>query len=78
MQTSENLVVSGKLFPFDESTCVLTMLHKAPTGGGKTVLFELALIEMVMSSGGNLTAKKCIYMAPTKVSTIGTFDMMVF
>jgi ATP-dependent DNA helicase HFM1/MER3 len=66
MESSDNLVVSGTYF------IVSTSINRdncgpAPTGGGKTVLFELALIQMVMSSGGNLTAKKCIYMAPTKV-----------
>ncbi|KAF8499942.1 P-loop containing nucleoside triphosphate hydrolase protein, partial [Gautieria morchelliformis] len=36
----------------------------APTGSGKTVLFELALIRMLM--GRNSHDIKCVYMAPTK------------
>ncbi|OSX65591.1 hypothetical protein POSPLADRAFT_1044921 [Postia placenta MAD-698-R-SB12] len=38
----------------------------APTGSGKTVLFELAIIRMLMQSGGNSNTSKCIYIAPTK------------
>lgn len=36
----------------------------APTGSGKTVLFELAIIRLLMN-GNNQS--KCVYMAPTKV-----------
>ncbi|KAI0310640.1 Sec63 Brl domain-containing protein, partial [Amylostereum chailletii] len=35
----------------------------APTGSGKTVLFELSIIHMVMNAG---SGSKCVYMAPTK------------
>ncbi|EPS99015.1 hypothetical protein FOMPIDRAFT_1031123 [Fomitopsis schrenkii] len=38
----------------------------APTGSGKTVLFELAIIRMLMQAGGNGKSVKCIYVAPTK------------
>ena len=40
---------------------------KAPTGSGKTVLFELAIVRMVtcMKNGG--PSRRCVYMAPTKV-----------
>ncbi|KAG8705886.1 Sec63, partial [Ceratobasidium sp. 395] len=43
------------------------MVISAPTGAGKTVLFELAVIKLLQSSGNvsNL-AYKCVYMAPTK------------
>lgn len=43
------------------------MVISAPTGSGKTVLFELAIIRMLMQSGGNSNTSKCIYIAPTKV-----------
>ncbi|EPQ57931.1 P-loop containing nucleoside triphosphate hydrolase protein [Gloeophyllum trabeum ATCC 11539] len=38
----------------------------APTGSGKTVLFELAIIRLLMESGTGARATKCVYMAPTK------------
>ncbi|KAG8745618.1 Sec63 [Ceratobasidium sp. 414] len=43
------------------------MVISAPTGAGKTVLFELAVIKLIQSSG-NISnhAYKCVYMAPTK------------
>ncbi|KAL6301584.1 P-loop containing nucleoside triphosphate hydrolase protein [Sparassis latifolia] len=37
-----------------------------PTGSGKTVLFELAIVRMLMRVGGNSGTSKCIYVAPTK------------
>ncbi|TCD63539.1 Sec63 [Steccherinum ochraceum] len=40
------------------------MVVSAPTGSGKTVLFELAIIRMLMNSGSR--PAKCIYVAPTK------------
>ncbi|KIY66335.1 P-loop containing nucleoside triphosphate hydrolase protein [Cylindrobasidium torrendii FP15055 ss-10] len=49
-----------------QSSCYDTVAS-APTGSGKTVLFELAIIEMLSrtdSVGQN--TMKCIYMAPTK------------
>ncbi|KZT02310.1 P-loop containing nucleoside triphosphate hydrolase protein [Laetiporus sulphureus 93-53] len=42
------------------------MVISAPTGSGKTVLFELAIIRMLMQAGGNTKTSKCIYVAPTK------------
>ncbi|EJD53129.1 P-loop containing nucleoside triphosphate hydrolase protein, partial [Auricularia subglabra TFB-10046 SS5] len=36
----------------------------APTGSGKTVLFELAIIRMIANDGSK--SSKCVYMAPTK------------
>ncbi|KAI5114627.1 hypothetical protein M0805_000543, partial [Coniferiporia weirii] len=41
------------------------MVISAPTSSGKTVLFELALIEMLMASGHH-SPHKCVYVAPTK------------
>lgn len=38
----------------------------APTGSGKTVLFELAIIRMLVHNK-NDRQSKCIYIAPTKV-----------
>jgi hypothetical protein len=40
---------------------------KAPTGSGKTVLFELAIIRMLAASSNARESAKCVYMAPTKV-----------
>ncbi|KAL5476424.1 HFM1_2 [Sanghuangporus weigelae] len=41
------------------------MVVSAPTGGGKTVLFELGLIAMSMNSK-HQSSSKCVYVAPTK------------
>ncbi|TRM59292.1 Sec63 Brl domain-containing protein [Schizophyllum amplum] len=56
-----------------QSTCfdpVLTtdenMVISAPTGSGKTVLFELAIIKMLNDMRSTGTSLKCVYMAPTK------------
>ncbi|CAH1800548.1 unnamed protein product [Owenia fusiformis] len=39
----------------------------APTGSGKTVLFELAIIRLLMQMGGHVTSNfKVVYMAPMK------------
>ncbi|KAG5647300.1 hypothetical protein DXG03_000837 [Asterophora parasitica] len=38
----------------------------APTGSGKTVLFELAIIRMLTESANTDGSLKCVYMAPTK------------
>ncbi|KAF7311383.1 DEAD/DEAH-box DNA helicase [Mycena kentingensis (nom. inval.)] len=53
-----------------QSTCFPTvvdtnenMVISAPTGSGKTVLFELAIIRMLKELGESF---KCVYMAPTK------------
>ncbi|KAA1469394.1 P-loop containing nucleoside triphosphate hydrolase protein [Dentipellis sp. KUC8613] len=37
-----------------------------PTGSGKTVIFELSIIRMLLNSAGNAQGSKCVYMAPTK------------
>ncbi|KAJ7137709.1 P-loop containing nucleoside triphosphate hydrolase protein [Mycena epipterygia] len=42
------------------------MVISAPTGSGKTVLFELAVIRMLMQAKDSGKSVKCVYMAPTK------------
>ena len=54
------------LLPFPQS---------APTGSGKTVLFELAMIQMLIKSSGRDTAEKCVYVAPTKVCLLVSFSV---
>ncbi|KAI0273477.1 Sec63 Brl domain-containing protein [Gloeopeniophorella convolvens] len=56
-----------------QSSCFDTIVNSdenivvsAPTGSGKTVLFELSIIRMLMHSPGRGASAKCIYMAPTK------------
>ncbi|VDB82695.1 unnamed protein product [Peniophora sp. CBMAI 1063] len=56
-----------------QSKCFDTIVHSdenvvisAPTGSGKTVLFELAMIRLFTSRNPS-TSVKCIYIAPTKV-----------
>ncbi|KZP01054.1 P-loop containing nucleoside triphosphate hydrolase protein [Calocera viscosa TUFC12733] len=53
-----------------QSKCYETALHSddnmvisAPTGSGKTVLFELAIVRLLMEGD---SGAKCVYMAPTK------------
>ncbi|KZT07825.1 P-loop containing nucleoside triphosphate hydrolase protein [Laetiporus sulphureus 93-53] len=46
------------------------MVISAPTGSGKTVLFELAIIRMLTQVGGNTKTSKCIYVAPTKTQVL--------
>ncbi|XP_068757801.1 probable ATP-dependent DNA helicase HFM1 [Montipora capricornis] len=42
------------------------MVVCAPTGSGKTVIFELAIIRQLMNSGGGVSSAKVVYMAPMK------------
>ncbi|KAG9128506.1 Sec63 [Ceratobasidium sp. 392] len=62
------------LFNAMQSQCFTTamdtnsnMVISAPTGAGKTVLFELAMIKLLQSTKDTSNyAYKCVYMAPTK------------
>ncbi|KAH9988300.1 hypothetical protein BJV77DRAFT_936554, partial [Russula vinacea] len=38
----------------------------APTGSGKTVLFELSIAQMLLNLSGHDATGKCVYVAPTK------------
>ncbi|KAG2755826.1 P-loop containing nucleoside triphosphate hydrolase protein [Suillus brevipes Sb2] len=56
-----------------QSICFDAVLHSnenmvisAPTGSGKTVLFELSIIRMITDSSSTSQAAKCVYVAPTK------------
>ncbi|KAH8826888.1 ATP-dependent DNA helicase MER3 [Flagelloscypha sp. PMI_526] len=49
-----------------QSSCFDTVLHSAPTGSGKTVLFELSIIRMLQESKETGEPLKAIYVAPTK------------
>ncbi|KDQ10599.1 hypothetical protein BOTBODRAFT_190414 [Botryobasidium botryosum FD-172 SS1] len=43
------------------------IILSAPTGSGKTVAFELALIRLLLNNGSDpASGAKCVYMAPTK------------
>ncbi|GLB34810.1 putative sec63 Brl domain containing protein [Lyophyllum shimeji] len=42
------------------------LVISAPTGSGKTVLFELAIIRMLAESKATDGSLKCVYVAPTK------------
>ncbi|KAG2147242.1 Sec63 Brl domain-containing protein [Suillus cothurnatus] len=56
-----------------QSICFDAVLHSnenmvisAPTGSGKTVLFELSIIRMVTDPASTNQSAKCVYVAPTK------------
>ncbi|THH28499.1 hypothetical protein EUX98_g5689 [Antrodiella citrinella] len=70
VSNTPNLFKFG-VFNAVQSECFDTLMHSdanmvvsAPTGSGKTVLFELAIIRMLMNTGSRPV--KCIYVAPTK------------
>ena len=42
------------------------MVVCAPTGSGKTVIFELCIVRLLLTCGDNLLKYKIIYMAPIK------------
>jgi replicative superfamily II helicase len=48
----------------------LNSVVEAPTGSGKTVLFELAIIRMLMSLDNEGKSLRSVYMAPTKVEKV--------
>ncbi|KAF9265706.1 P-loop containing nucleoside triphosphate hydrolase protein, partial [Marasmius fiardii PR-910] len=43
-----------------------SLVYAAPTGSGKTVLFELAIIKMLKEANDKGQKWKCVYIAPTK------------
>ena len=53
-----------KMDPFPS---VPTLIFVAPTGSGKTVLFELAIVKLLRETAGTGQKVKCVYIAPTKV-----------
>ncbi|KAJ7172122.1 Sec63 Brl domain-containing protein [Mycena filopes] len=60
-----------------QSSCLDTVIRtdenmviSAPTGSGKTVLFELAIIRMLRQAKESGEAVKCVYMAPTKARSV--------
>ncbi|OCH92100.1 P-loop containing nucleoside triphosphate hydrolase protein, partial [Obba rivulosa] len=61
-----------RLVPLQPVVALIEMLTRsctpasAPTGSGKTVLFELAIIRMMIQAGSNNRNVRCIYVAPTK------------
>ncbi|KAF9516347.1 hypothetical protein BS47DRAFT_677419 [Hydnum rufescens UP504] len=65
-----------------QSSCYQTVMHtnenmviSSPTGSGKTVIFELAIIKLLMESVSDLkTGPKCVYMAPTKALCTERFN----
>ncbi|TBU35674.1 P-loop containing nucleoside triphosphate hydrolase protein [Dichomitus squalens] len=44
----------------------ITNVISAPTGSGKTVLFELAIIKTLKETSGTSLKSRCVYIAPTK------------
>ncbi|KAJ6490475.1 hypothetical protein DFH09DRAFT_1003499 [Mycena vulgaris] len=64
-KSDENMVISGNSPSFLVLFPDLTPIQ-APTGSGKTVMFELAVIRMLMQAKDSGKSVKCVYMAPTK------------
>ncbi|KAF8559747.1 P-loop containing nucleoside triphosphate hydrolase protein [Imleria badia] len=65
LHSDENLVsipLNGSL----SSLKVSRLSVVAPTGSGKTVLFELSMIRMLTQTTDNARSGKCVYVAPTK------------
>ncbi|KAJ7481219.1 inner membrane protein import complex subunit Tim54-domain-containing protein [Mycena galericulata] len=63
-QSDENMVISGNMnLPVHVSDL---NNGPAPTGSGKTVIFELAIIRMLKQAKETGELVKCVYMAPTK------------
>lgn len=59
-------VASHVMHPF--VLCSQLPKKLAPTGSGKTALFELGLIRMLGDNKRPGNAFKCVYVAPTKVA----------
>ncbi|KAI0362446.1 P-loop containing nucleoside triphosphate hydrolase protein [Trametes cingulata] len=51
----------------DENMVSLLLRCSTPTGSGKTVLFELAIIKMLKETSAAHGKARCVYIAPTKV-----------
>ncbi|EAU88744.2 ATP-dependent DNA helicase MER3 [Coprinopsis cinerea okayama7 len=50
------------------------LVISAPTGSGKTVLFELAMIRLQMQNRSGSRPSKCVYIAPTKALCTEKFN----
>ncbi|KAF9013956.1 hypothetical protein BDQ17DRAFT_1320644 [Cyathus striatus] len=64
----DNIVISGNHSQFMAIQCINILL--APTGSGKTVLFELAIIRLLKQAKDANMQLKSIYMAPTKATNL--------
>jgi reverse gyrase len=60
-------ILSGEYMPICHSIHYQSSFV-APTGSGKTVVFELAIIRMLQHAPND---SKCVYLAPTKVNNDG-------
>ncbi|KIY42928.1 P-loop containing nucleoside triphosphate hydrolase protein [Fistulina hepatica ATCC 64428] len=66
LETDENVVISGTVYPLNSFYVRGLIIPAAPTGSGKTVLFELAVIRMLCASRESGQQVKSVYIAPTK------------
>lgn len=66
-------VISGTIVQVDSTTSRPDVIFLAPTGSGKTVLFELAIVKMLREAAGTGMKVKCVYIAPTKVLELRDF-----
>lgn len=48
------------------------MVTSAPTGSGKTVIFELAIVRLLMQLGGQMASAKIIY--GTAIKWVGWYN----
>ena len=64
-RSDDSLVVSGEILVIFSFSFVSKSLALAPTGGGKTVIFELAICR-VFSQNGSQSSQKVLYVAPLK------------
>ncbi|KAM6500407.1 Sec63 Brl domain containing protein [Amanita muscaria] len=63
--SDQNVIISGKLKQTSEFNKVISE-QTAPTGSGKTVLFELAIIRLLHHAKESGRVFKCVYVSPTK------------